>query len=113
MFGKATNGSQPFDVIAVKRKDGETFVWMVDSKWVNDEKASFTVGRVEANQLSSMEYAIRFANVDERRVGFVLLFERDIDNPRFLSFTTLEDEMGRGRKSFNFHDLPEIIPLID
>lgn len=113
VLAKTQDGSQPFDVIAVKRNENGTTVWMVDSKWINDQKASFTFTRVEANQLSSMEYAIRFAGIDERNVGFVLFFERDEDNPKFLSFTTLEDEMGRGKKSFNMAELPDFISELD
>lgn len=113
ILAKSESGSQPFDIVAIKgNKDSTSSVWMVDAKYVNENKVSFTIERVESNQLSSMEYAINFANINEKQVGFVVVFERDLDNPRFLPYRNVVEGLENKKRSFNIAEMQSLKTLL-
>lgn len=99
-LAKGANGSQPFDIIAVRGKRGPLCdAWFVDVKNVRKEEASFPFSRIEPNQLASMRYLIDFAKVGHGHIGFVIYSERDLDNPVFLPYLNVAESLGKGKKS--------------
>ena len=100
-LAKADNGSQPFDIIAVKKN----IIWMVDSKHTREENASFPFSDIQPNQIVAMDYAIRFADVNSGRVGFVIFFERDALSPRFLPYSLYCQMTNIGKKSVTYDGL--------
>lgn len=94
---------QPCDVVGAKGGK-RTIVWLVDAKHVEVDKISFTFDRIEANQISSMAYAIQFAKINAENVGFAIFFERTkvlywFSYSKFLKYSQL------GYKSISLHEL--------
>lgn len=74
---KKVNG-QPCDVVAGKGSTNsqKTLMWLVDAKHVRAEEVSFPFDRIEPNQITSMAYAMNFAKINGRNIGFAIFFER-------------------------------------
>ena len=106
IFAKSLNGSQPFDVIAVSGNPAD--VWMVDAKFVRGQSCSFPFSRIEPNQLSSMEFAINFAGVSSKHIGFAIIFERDIQNIRFITYSKVVEMIESGIKSVNMSQIEKM-----
>ncbi len=97
---KKTNG-QPCDIVAIK--GGNSFLaWLIDGKHVRDEEVSFSFNRIEANQISSMNYAHNYAKINN--IGFCIFFDRD-KQLRWFPFEKYLDMYNKGFKSVNMNDL--------
>lgn len=86
IFAKNNSGSQPVDIVALRSDES----WLVDVKNVRSEDASFPFSRIEPDQKTSMDYAATFANV--KNVGFVIVFDREEEDPKFLPYADTTDE---------------------
>ena len=98
---KAKDGSQPVDIIALKGQ----LNWLVDVKHVRGKDISFAFSRIEANQLTCMDYAKNFAGV--QNLGFAIVFER-LNNCRYLPYEHYLEFKRMGRKSVNANELPSL-----
>ncbi len=70
---KSVHG-QPVDIVAAKKKNSNDIVYLLDVKHVRENVPSFTISRLEPNQLSSLQFCHEFAGLD--RLGFAIYFER-------------------------------------
>lgn len=95
---KGKDGSQPVDIIAMKAN----LNWLIDVKHVRQEEISFPFSRIEANQLTCMDYAKNFANI--KRLGFAIVFERT-NACVFLPYIKYLELKESGRKSVNSAEL--------
>jgi len=95
---RKTNG-QPIDIIAIKRNEH----WLIDSKHVRENECSFPFDRIEPNQVMSMTYARKYANIDN--LGFGIYFERN-KQLYYLSYDKYMEMSKKGLKSANMNDLP-------
>lgn len=95
--GRNSAGSQPVDLIAVKRGH----VWLLDAKFVRREDPSFRFSDIQPNQITTMRYAREFAGIDN--LGFFIVFDRDRENPRILTYDAFLAL--KGRKSVNIGEL--------
>lgn len=95
---KGKDGSQPVDIIAMKANSN----WLVDVKHVRTEEVSFPFNRIEANQITSMDYAYNFSNI--KKVGFAIYFER-INRCVYMPYIKYLDLKKNGRKSVNVNEL--------
>lgn len=102
IFARSRSGSQPVDAIAFRGSS----IWLVDSKNVESGKASFSFDRIEANQRTSLDYAVIKCGLDPKHAGFAVFFERDIDNPRFITYEEVKRIEGEGGKSCNMSLMP-------
>ncbi len=96
--GRSSAGSQPVDLIAVKRGS----VWLLDAKFVRREDSSFRFSDIQPNQMTTMRYARDFAGIEN--LGFFIVFDRDRDNPRLLTYGAFI--ASKDRKSVNMSELP-------
>ena len=112
---------QPVDVIAskgfgvgpVNRNSGNTITFLVDAKHVDSKKVSFTFDRVEPNQITSLQYARDFANMDgDKRLGFVVFFDRD-ESVRWLSINELLKRLENDENSVKAIELQEFVEVLD
>ena len=77
------NGSQPVDIIAIK----ENNPILLDVKYVSASKKDyFSFSDVQADQETSMEYAMTYSSI--KKVGFAIVLEQDEDTPRYLDYDT-------------------------
>lgn len=97
---KGADGGQPCDIVAINKSTS----FLVDVKNVRKEEASFTFSRIEPNQKSSFDYAKNGCGI--KNVGFVIFFERDMLNPRWLSYDQFLSMDSRKEKSANISILP-------
>ena len=95
-------GGQPFDIIASREKD----TWFVDAKHLEASKASFPFDRIEANQITSMNYAYKFANITEN-LGFAIKWDRT-DTIYFFSYKYFCELKSQGKKSVKMDCLIEL-----
>lgn len=95
---KAKDGSQPVDIIALKGHNN----WLVDVKHVRGEDISFAFARIEANQLTCMDYAKNFAHLN--CLGFAIVFER-LNKCMFLPYTDYLMLKSDNKKSVNASEL--------
>lgn len=95
---KSKDGSQPVDIVAMK----DNINWLLDVKHVRTEEISFDFSRIEANQLTCMDYARNFAGV--RRLGFAIVFERK-NCCYYMTFDKYLELKEQGRKSVRFDEL--------
>ena len=96
--GRSAAGSQPVDLIAVKKGS----VWLLDAKFVRKEDPSFRLSDIQPNQITSMRYAKGFAGIEN--LGFFIVFDRDRKNPRLLTYGAFLAL--KGAKSVNMSELP-------
>ena len=101
-FAKDSSGAQPVDVIAISGKGS----WLVDVKNVRKEDVSFPFSRIEANQLTSMDFAKNWAGIEN--LGFVICFERSELKPLFLTYDKYLEMSQNGCKSVKMTDLEEL-----
>lgn len=106
LIPKGVNG-QPFDLIARKKDD----VWFCDVKHVEEEKASFVFERIEPNQITSMKYAQKIAQI-EKNLGFIIVWERDTDKLFFIEWSDIDEMMKKGIKSKKINELKELEELL-
>lgn len=106
LIPKGVNG-QPFDLIARKKDD----VWFVDVKHVEEDKASFVFERIEPNQITSMRYAQKIAQI-EKNLGFIIVWERDTDKLFFIEWSDIDEMMKKGIKSKKINELKELEELL-
>lgn len=99
-------GGQPVDIIALK---GDKH-WLVDAKYLGKEKISFPFSRIEPNQLSCMNYARNFSNI--QNLGFVIISERFDLKAFYLSYDKLIELKGKGAKSVNLNDLKGFVEYL-
>ena len=106
---------QPCDLIAVKGIElvaiSGTIAWLIDAKHVREDEVSFPFSRIEPNQTSSMSYAVGFAKIPQKYVGFAVFFERD-KTLYWLSYQELVKMTNEGKKSVNMKDLPKLEEVI-
>lgn len=107
---KKQDGSQPCDIVAGKQVSGSCKMWLVDAKHVSEEKVSFTFDRVEANQISSMQYAAGFAGLTN--TGFAIYFDRT-KQLYWLPFYKFMQLFNFGEKSVNLADLEKFDEVLD
>ena len=100
-------GGQPFDIVACRCN----YVWMVDAKHLEKEKASFSFDRIEPNQKTAMMYARTFANISN--IGFVIYWERNTTQLYFLSYDRWQEMSKEGQKSVKIEDLENFGELIE
>lgn len=98
-FAKAKNGSQPVDVVALK----ENVSWLVDVKNVREKEISFPFKRIEANQLTCLDYARNFSKI--KNLGFVICFEKLDLRPLLLTYDKYLELEENGSKSVKMSDL--------
>lgn len=103
---KTING-QPFDLIAISKKD----IWLVDIKHLEKEKASFSFDRVEANQITSMNYAKNYAKI-EGNLGFIILWDREPNKLFFLNYDIFIELKEKGLKSIKINELKDMEDVI-
>jgi hypothetical protein len=105
-------GGQPFDIIAryKNKKIGLDDMWFIDAKHLEENKVSFSFNRIEANQISSMEYARDFCGIDEQ-MGFVVEWEKD-GNLYYFSFEDFLRISEEGRKSIKIEEMQNFSELI-
>lgn len=106
LIPKSVNG-QPFDLIARKKDD----IWFVDVKHLEDNKASFPFERIEPNQITSMRYAQKVADI-YNNLGFIIVWERDTERLFFIEWSEIEQLMKEGVKSKKINELKELGKLI-
>lgn len=94
---KTVNG-QPCDIIACK----DNKVWLLDSKHLEKNKASFSIERIEPNQWTAMDYARELANV--QNLGFAIYWERTGDF-YFLSYDDALKAHSGNEKSIKIESL--------
>ena len=90
---KSVNG-QPFDLIALRHKD----IWLIDAKHLESDKASFAFSRIEPNQITSMMYATKYANVDGH-LGFIIYWEREPNKLFYFNYDDFIELSQKGLKS--------------
>lgn len=95
---KSKDGSQPVDIVAMKNNIN----WLLDVKHVRTEEISFDFSRIEANQLTCMDYARNFAGIQE--LGFAIVFERK-NCCYYMTFDKYLSLKKEGRKSVRFDEL--------
>lgn len=106
-------GKQPVDVIAFKGlKDNLSVIFMVDSKNVSLGKKRFDFRYIRQDQEDSMSYAIEWCNVSQKYLGFVIFFEEDFDNPRWLSFEQYNNCLKENEKSVSMNNLPLFLDIL-
>lgn len=103
LTGRSRSGSQPVDLVAIKGTNTETLAWLLDVKFVSIQKPSFGFEDIQPDQLTTLRYAREFANME--KLGFLIVFERDLENPRFLSYDDYLNISKKGRKSVNMDSL--------
>lgn len=103
---KTING-QPFDIIAIRHND----IWLVDAKHLEEKKASFSFDRIEANQITSMMYAEKYANVDGH-LGFIIYWEREPNKLFYLNYDNYIDLSQKGLKSVKIQELEDMEDLL-
>lgn len=90
------NGSQPVDIVAIKSNNP----LLLDVKYVSAAKYDvFSFSDVQADQETSMQYAIDYAYIESNNVGFAIVLERDEDEIRFLKYDeykTMRYKEGKG-----------------
>ena len=106
LIPKSING-QPFDLIARKKDD----IWFVDVKHLEDNKASFPFERIEPNQITSMKYAQKVAQI-YKNLGFIIVWERDTERLFFIEWSEIDELMKNGVKSKKISELKELEKLI-
>lgn len=99
-------GGQPFDIIARK----ENSVWFIDAKHLEKDKASFPFDRIEPNQITSMNYAYKFANIKEK-MGFIIEWERT-QSFYFFDFLSLKGMIKEGAKSIKIEKLVKLEEIL-
>ena len=97
---KKFNG-QPIDIIAIK----ESNAWLVDAKHLRKEDKSFPFSRIEPNQRNSMEYAKKFAKVEN--IGFCICWDICPGKVFFLHYDKLIEYEEKGRKSAKLEELED------
>jgi len=101
------DGSQPVDIIAL-RSDCS---WLMDAKFVRAEnKGRFSFDDIQANQISSMEYAYEHAGIDN--LGFAIVFEEEKECPRFLPFSEYMSLKRDGNKSIKKEGLAPLYTYV-
>ncbi len=100
---KSLTGAQPVDIIAYRGGEVKMF-WLIDAKHVRIQNPSFTLGRVEDNQIMSMTYAVQFAQVNPDGVGFVIYFERT-EEFYWLPYIKVVEMLQSDQKSINLKNL--------
>lgn len=101
-FPKKASG-QPCDIVAIK--GGKSYlVWLIDAKHVEEDIVSFTFNRIEANQISSMNYAYNYAKFNIDNLGFCIFFARD-KQLRWFPFKDYLFMNNMGKKSVNMNEL--------
>lgn len=103
---KTING-QPFDLIALRQKD----IWLVDAKHLESEKVSFAFSRIEPNQITSMMYAKKYANVIGH-LGFIIYWEREPNSLFYLDYDNFIELSQKGAKSVKISDLEIVEDII-
>jgi hypothetical protein len=113
-MAKDATGAQPVDVVAIRGAFAGfgTSTFLVDAKNVRESEISLPFSRIESNQLSCMKYAFEWAGISKRNIGFVVVFDREPDKPRFLSYSAYLEMVKRGEKSANFNDMADFINVI-
>lgn len=106
LFERNSSGGQPVDIVALRGNDN----WLVDSKFIEKQHCSFSLNYVQPNQDTTLRYAREWCKL--KNLGFVIFFERDITNPRFLSFDTYLSMLENNEKSKNMNDLPNFKDLL-
>ena len=101
-FAKDSSGAQPVDVVAIRNNES----WLVDVKNVRKEDVSFPFSRIEANQLTCMDFARNWAGI--KNLGFVICFERGELKPLFLTYDKYLELVKQGCKSVKMTDLEEL-----
>ena len=96
LIKRNNQGSQPFDLIAVRKVDDEYSVIMADIKYV-ESGGLFPFSDIQPNQVESMHYASKFAGIDS--VGFIVIFGEFGDEIRFYSYFDFLKDEGGGKKS--------------
>lgn len=111
VFAKSTVGAQPVDIIAFK--GGECpIIWLVDAKHVRNKEVSFTFDRIEPNQRTSMMVAHEWAEMDAKKLGFAIEFDRT-GLIYWMSYKDLLEYEKSGKKSVNLSQLRPIGEVID
>lgn len=100
---KNLTGAQPVDIIAYRGGEVKMF-WLIDGKHIREQNASFTLGRVEDNQIMSMTYAVQFAEVNPDNIGFVVYFERT-KQFYWLPYVKVSEMLKNDVKSVNLKNL--------
>lgn len=95
---KSRDGSQPVDIIAIK----ENINWLIDAKHVDARDVSFPFSRIEANQLTCMDYAKNFSKI--KNLGFAIYFER-MNICVFMHYDKYLELKSKGKKSVNVSEL--------
>lgn len=99
LMGRSASGSQPVDLIAVKGIEKGNQVWLLDVKFVSSSKPSFGFDDIQPDQLTTFRYAREYAHLTN--LGFLIVFERDLDNPRYLPYGEYLQKVDKGQKSMN------------
>ena len=102
-----TASGQPVDIVACKENKN----WLVDAKHISSNKKHFTFTRVEANQMSSMEYAREFSGI--KNLGFVFCVGDDYDKFLFLHYDKCKEMLKEGRKSVKISELIDFEEVIE
>lgn len=100
-------GGQPVDIIAISDKGK----WLVDAKHLEETEKSFPFSRIEANQLTTMQYARGYAGV--QGLGFVICVGNDFDKFYFLSYDKYLDLSQKGLKSAKIGLLEDFEVVLD
>lgn len=113
VFSKSQSGSQPVDLIAFKGYGGIVDLWLCDVKNIESKNASFPFSRIEPNQESTLRYAREFANLtgENCHLGFIIVFDRDPDNPRYFDFSDLP-KIRENSSSVNIDALQSVSEII-
>ena len=111
IISRNNQGSQPFDIITAKGYKGKLMFWMVDSKVV-EKGELFPFSDIQPNQIESMNYAIRYAKVDPRLVGFAILF-KSVQQMRFLTYEKFREYRGLGKASAKRADLLDLCDYVE
>ena len=104
---QASVDGQPFDLISRRKND----VWFLDAKHLEKNKKSFPFSRIEANQITSMQYARIVAEID-KGMGFAIVWENDLKNIYYLSYDMYLKMVFEGKKSVKIETLPKLGDLI-
>ena len=106
---KSVHG-QPVDIVAAKNKNGNNIIYLLDVKHVRENVPSFTLSRLEPNQLASLDFAKTFAKLD--KLGFAIYFERT-HQWYWLKFELATSLIDKGAKSVKLDVLPKFEEILE
>jgi penicillin-binding protein-related factor A (putative recombinase) len=91
-------GSQPVDLVAIRKKGGQYRALLADVKYV-ESGSSLPFSDIQPNQVEAMRYAKDFSGIDD--LGFIVIFGSISERIMFYHFSEFEDDVRLGLRSKN------------